>query len=133
MRGGSLTHITGRVQLLAPGLPCLTCMELLDSEQIRRELLTAEARAADPYIVGAREPQPSVVSLNGTMASLAVTMFIGLVTGAPVGARLQIYDGINGTVRPMTGRRDEGCYVCSATGALARGDSWPLPTKKTPA
>lgn len=129
VRGGQLTHITGRVQLLAPGLPCLTCMELLDSEQIRRELLAPAARAADPYIVGNQEPQPSVVSINGTVASLAVTMFIGVVTGAPVEARLQIYDGVNGTLRPMAGKHDADCYVCSHTGALARGDSWPLPTR----
>lgn len=129
VRGGQLSHITGRVQLLAPGLPCLTCMDILDSEQIRRELLTPEARATDPYIVGHQEPQPSVISLNGTMASLAVTMFIGVVTGAPVEARLQIYDGVNGTLRPMTGRHDADCYVCSRTGAFARGDSWPMPTR----
>lgn len=129
VRGGQLSHITGRVQLLAPGLPCLTCMELLDSEQIRRELLTPEARANDHYIIGHREPQPSVVSINGTVASLALTMFIGVVTGAPVEARLQIYDGLNGTLRPMAGRHDADCYVCSPTGALARGDSWPLPTR----
>jgi hypothetical protein len=104
-------------------------MELLDSETIRRELLTPEARAADPYIVGIHEPQPSVVSLNGTVASLAITMFIGLVTPAPIDARLQIYDGINGTVRNMAGRKDESCFVCSSEGALARGDGWPLPTR----
>src|SRR6185436_11924982 len=92
VRGGVLSYITGRSQLLAPGLPCLTCLELLNSETIRRELLTPEARAADPYIVGAHEPQPAVISLNSMMASLAVTMFLGLVTDAPVAARNQIYD-----------------------------------------
>lgn len=130
VRGGVLTHITGRVQLLSPGLPCLTCMELLDSEQIRRELLTPEERKADPYIIGASEPQPSVISINSTMASLAVTMLIGLVTGAPVAARIQFYDGINGTVRPMSARRESECYTCSASGALARADGWALPTRR---
>ncbi len=37
---GLITHITGRVQLLAPGQPCLSCTGALDGEQIRRELLT---------------------------------------------------------------------------------------------
>ena len=130
VREGRLAYITGRVQLLAPGLPCLACMELLNSEQIRRELLTPEARAGDPYIVGFHEPQPSVVSLNSTMASLAVTMFIGLVTSAPVEARMQIYDGIAGTVRNTSAAQDPHCFVCSGEGALARGDSWPLPTRR---
>lgn len=130
VRGGVLSYITGRTQLLAPGLPCLTCLDLLDSETIRRELLTPEARAADPYITGVHEPQPAVISLNSTMASLAVTMFLGLVTDASVAARYQIYDGMNGTVKNFTGAIDPTCYVCSSTGALARGDSWPLPTRK---
>jgi hypothetical protein len=49
---GVVTHITGRVQMLAPGLPCLTCSNALNSEAIRREMLTPEQRAADPYIQG---------------------------------------------------------------------------------
>jgi len=129
VRDGRLAYITGRVQLLAPGQPCLHCMGWLDTEQIRREMLTPEARAADPYIPGVHEPQPSVISLNSTMASLAVTMFIGVVTDAPVEARCQIYDGVRGTVRVASATADERCLICSETGGLARGDSWPLPTR----
>ena len=128
-REGSVTHITGRVQMLAPRLPCLTCTGALDSEQIRREMLTPEQSAADPYIQGAREPQPAVISINSTMASLAVTMFLGAVTPAPIGARFQYYDGIRGTVRPASASQIEGCIVCSGAGALARGSSWPLPVR----
>ena len=128
VRGGALSHVTGRVQLLAPGLPCFTCLDLLDAEQIRRELLTPEARAADPYIIGHHEPQPSVISLNATMSSLAVSMFLGVVTNAPMAPVMQIYDGLAGSVRPTIGTVDPSCYVCSFNGALARGDSWPLPS-----
>lgn len=131
VRDGKLAYITGRVQLLAPGLPCLTCMDLLDSETIRREMLTPEARAADQYIQGDHEPQPAVISLNGTMASLAISMFLGVVTDAPIGARNQIYDGVNGTVRNFTGTIDPRCFTCSDAGALTRGDSWALPTRRT--
>lgn len=128
-REGAVTHITGRVQMLAPGLPCLTCTGALDSEQIRREMLTPEQRAADPYIQGAHEPQPAVISINSTMASLAVTMFLGAVTPAPAGARFQYYDGVRGTVRPAGATQIAGCVVCSGSGALARGTSWPLPVR----
>ena len=128
-RDGAVTHITGRVQMLAPGLPCLTCTGALDSEQIRREMLTPEQRAADPYIQGAREPQPAVISINSTMASLAVTMFLGAMTPAPAGARFQYYDGLRGTVRPATASQVTNCLVCSSAGALARGGSWPLPVR----
>lgn len=128
-REGAVTHITGRVQMLAPGLPCLTCTGALDSEQIRQEMLTPEQRAADPYIQGAHEPQPAVISINSTMASLAVTMVLGAVTSAPAGARFQLYDGVRGTVRPTSVTQITSCVVCSSAGALARGTSWPLPVR----
>lgn len=77
VRDGRIAYITGRVQMLAPGLPCLTCVDALDAEQIRRDLLSPAQRASDPYITGVHEPQPAVISLNSTVASLAVTMFMG--------------------------------------------------------
>lgn len=129
VRDGAVTHITGRTQMLSPGLPCLTCTGALDGEQIRREMLTPEQRAADPYLLGAHEPQPAVMSINSTMASLAVTMFLGAVTPMPANSRFQLYDGIRGTVRPTTARIVHGCLVCSHAGALAKGSFWPLPIR----
>jgi hypothetical protein len=49
--GGKVSDIAGRVQMLGPGLPCLVCNGFLDPEQVRRDLLTDEARARDPYMV----------------------------------------------------------------------------------
>lgn len=129
VRAGRLAKITGRVQLLSPGLPCFSCLELLDGETIRREMLTPEQRAADPYIEGAHEPQPSVISLNSTMSSLAVSMFLGAVTDAPLEASFLRYDGIKGLVRPVAGAIDSDCYVCGAHNGLARANEWPLPTR----
>lgn len=128
-RDGQISHITGRVQMLAPGLPCLTCTGALDGEQIRREMLTPEQRAADPYVLGAHEPHPAVMSINSAIASLAVTMFLGAVTPIPAGARFQLYDGVRGTVRPTMAQIVPDCIVCSKSGALARGDSWSLPVR----
>lgn len=129
VKEGEVTHISGRVQMLAPGLPCLACTSALDGEQIRREMLTPELRASDPYIIGVHEPQPAVISINATMASLAITMFMGAVTEMPAHARFQLYDGVRGTVRPTTARIVSNCIVCSSEGALARGSSWPLPVR----
>jgi len=126
---GQVSHITGRVQMLAPGLPCLSCTRALDGEQIRREMLTPEQRAADPYVIGGHAPQPAVISLNSTMASLAITMFLSAVTPIPAAARFQYYDGLRGTVRPTTASMSASCVVCSKDGALAQGISWPLPVR----
>lgn len=128
-KAGEVSHVTGRVQLLAPGQPCLACLNVLDPAQVRRELMTHEQRQADPYFDGAHVPHPSVISLNGTAASLAVTMFLGVATDAPLEARFLRYDGVKGVVRLNSGACVEGCVVCSPRGALARGSAWPLPTR----
>ena len=123
-------HVAGRVQMLAPGLGCLTCAELLNSDAVRRDLMSDYERQQDPYFTGPGEPQPAVVSINSTVASLAVTMFLSAVASIPVEARFQMYNAIAGTVRAV--RRDPvaACVVCSDRGALARGDEWPLPTRR---
>jgi molybdopterin-synthase adenylyltransferase len=126
VRSGKVDQVTGRVQMLAPGLPCLVCEELLDPEEVRRDLLTEEARVRDPYIVGAVEPQPAVISLNGTVASLGVTMMLSAVAGLPVTARLQLVLFNKGVVRSAAGTPSPQCVICSLRGALARGDTWPM-------
>lgn len=126
--GGRVSHVAGRAQMLAPGLGCLVCGNVLNSETIRRELMSEEALAADPYFDGVGVAQPAVVSINSTMGSLLVTMFLSAFTGAPLHARLQYYDGISGRVRSAALRPDPTCVVCSRSGALAKGASWPIVT-----
>ena len=124
-----IQYITGRTQMLSAGLPCLVCTEFLDAEQVRRELLSEEQRRQDPYIVGASVRQPAVISLNSTMSSAAVTMFLAAVTGIPSHARMVIYDGMRGTLRPNAMPPRPHCIVCSYEGALGRGSHWTLPTR----
>jgi len=128
-RDGVVTDITGRAQMLAPGLACLVCQNLLDPEEVRRDSLSEQERQRDPYIVGSPEPAPApaVISINGTIASLGVTMFLSAVTGIGGQARHQIYLGDRGIVRSIESRQTEGCIVCSRRGALGRGDIWKLP------
>ena len=129
VNAGKVEYITGRAQMLSPGLACMVCTDKLDAEQIRRELMTEDERRKDQYIQGEKIPQPAVVSLNSTMSSAAVTMFLAAVTGIPSDARLLHYDGIRGSMRPAGMEPRPHCIVCSAEGALARGTSWTLPTR----
>jgi len=124
-----IQYITGRTQMLSPGLPCLVCTDKLDAEQVRRELMTEDQRKRDPYIVGAQVPQPAVISLNTTMSSAAITMFLAAVTGVPSDARMVIYDGIRGSLRPAAMSPRPHCIACSYDGALARGSTWQLPKR----
>ena len=130
VQAGKVTHVAGRTQMLAPGLACLACGNLLDAEQIRRDLLTDFERRADPYILGEPEPAPAVISLNSTMASLAVTMFLNAVAGVPGSGRFLNYNAITGICRPAICTPHPSCVVCSFRGAIARGDEWPLPARE---
>jgi molybdopterin/thiamine biosynthesis adenylyltransferase len=125
-----IRFIAGRVQMLSAGLPCLICTEKLDFEQVRREMLTEEQRKADQYIQGAEVKQPAVISLNSTMSSAAVTMFLAGVAGVPSVARMLSYDGKLGTMRAVAMAPRPGCIACSEEGGLGIGDSWALPTRK---
>ena len=127
---GRVTHVAGRTQMLAPGLACMVCGNLLDAEQVRRDLMTAFERQQDPYIPGHAEPAPAVISLNGTMASLAITMFLNAVVGIPGSARFLNYNAMTGASRAVLSVPHASCVVCSQRGAIARGDEWPLPGRQ---
>jgi molybdopterin-synthase adenylyltransferase len=124
---GKVTTITGRVQMLAPGLPCLVCEGLLNPEQVRRDLLSPAEQQQDPYIIGVNQPQPAVISINGAAASSAVTMMLAALTGLPMKARHQVLRGEQGNVRAVAGKIDPYCVVSSRKGALGRGDGWNMP------
>jgi molybdopterin/thiamine biosynthesis adenylyltransferase len=123
---GKITHIHGRVQMLAPGLPCLTCSGLIDPDEVRRDMMTSLEKQSDPYVVGVREPAPAVMSLNGTVASLAITMFLQSTTSIVGNVRHLLYNAISQSLRVISPKAQPDCFICSPRGALARGASAPL-------
>jgi len=123
---GRVSGATSRVQMIGPGLPCLACYPLLSPEAVRRDLMSDGARQQDPYIVGFNEPQPAVISINGSASSSAVTMFLTAVTGLPSHARHLVGRPLEGTVRSAVGQSRPDCIVCSPHNAFARADSWPV-------
>jgi len=102
---------------------------LLDPEAVRVDLLTDFERAADPYVVGIHEAAPAVVSLNATVASMAVTMFLAATVGVPSQARLLNYNGLTGATRPAAISPHPTCIACSHSGSLARANECPLPAR----
>jgi hypothetical protein len=89
-------------------------------------MMTAFERQADPYMRGAREPAPAVMSLNGTVSSLAVTMLLAVAAGVPMKGRHILLNAMVPSIRTVRPVPDPSCYICSRTGSLGRGDSWPL-------
>jgi molybdopterin/thiamine biosynthesis adenylyltransferase len=75
----------GRV-VFCDGTRCLVCLQLLDQEQMARDSMTRDQREADARIYGVERGAlvgtgPMVVSINGAVASIAVTEFMVHVTG----------------------------------------------------
>jgi hypothetical protein len=88
----------GRVMVSIAGDGCLVCYDQLDIEEAQKELSGPEGakqRAAiygvDKILLGGTGP--SVVSINGLIASLGVTELMVLVTGLREPAPLQTYRG----------------------------------------
>jgi ThiF family protein len=108
----------GRIVVSHGGRGCLSCCGELDQRALAVAAMSPEQRAADQAIYGVDRSLlgaagPSVVSVNGVVASLAVTEFLALVTGLrePVG-RLTYY-GHRGIVTSAEACDTSNCYYCS--------------------
>lgn len=125
-RDGGRVSFGGRLMVRRNGEGCPYCLDLLDPEAVRRDLSSPERRAEEDAMYGVRrdalgERGPSVVSLNGIIASLAVTEFLVLVTGmARPLKRLLRYDGLRGIVLESKDAPRPDCPYCSQTG---KGDA----------
>jgi hypothetical protein len=108
----------GRLVFTGVGKGCLACREELDQTEVRRYFTTPEQRIEDDKIYGIDRSSlgtsgPSVVFLNGILASLAVTEFATLVTGLRPPLPCLTYRGEMGIVT-TTKAPVGGCYYCDS-------------------
>ncbi len=103
----------GRVCVAWSGRACLFCMNELDPDESRDADVRRDRAATYGMPVDDGAATPSVVSLNGIIASLAVTEFMAGVTGIRAPWPLLTYYGASGTVRVRADAR-AGCYYCKA-------------------
>lgn len=97
---------------------CLSCLDQLDQEELRVASMTADQRRAHDEIYGINRELldgggPAVVSLNGVVASLAVTEFLVWVTGLREPQRVLTYAADIGGVRVNIDKPKESCPYCS--------------------
>lgn len=107
--GGRITFSNGR--------GCLFCLGLLDQDEIARDSLTPELRRARDSSYGLRtealaETGPAVVSVNGAVASLAITEFMLLATGLKPPAPNLSYYGEKRTIRRPIDQPAPDCPYC---------------------
>jgi len=126
-RAGQVSAAAGRVTIAGTGFACLRCSNHLDAERVRVESLPLAERTAldaEGYIQGLNDPAPAVISLNTTVASLAVTAGIGSfvnLVGTPPAVD-QIYDATSGSIFTVKTAHEPSCEVCSEKGLKGLGD-----------
>jgi molybdopterin-synthase adenylyltransferase len=107
----------GRIVFAKNGERCLSCLGELDQHALARAQMTPEQRAADDVIYGVDrealgEAGPSVVSVNGAVASLAVTEFLAWRTGLREPRGHLVYRGDLATVGARAEPVREHCHFC---------------------
>lgn len=116
----------GRVCVAWDGNGCLVCLNVLDIAEAQIDLLNPDARRNRDAIYGIKrellgESGPSVVSINGVIASLAVTEFMVAVTGIRPPQRILNYYGQRAVVTVSKDAPGPDCYYCK--GLRGRGDA----------
>jgi len=124
----TLNAMEGYVQTVAPGATaCLACLNRIDRERARIERLPEDEREQElerGYIAESDlAPEPAVVHLNTTIAGMAVSEVVNLVTGVDTPAGLIRYEALDHSFVSMgtTAARSEGCPVCGHNVVLAQG------------
>ena len=116
----------GRIAIINGDRGCLNCLDLLDPDDVRRFLASREMRENEAAVYGVDKGAlsgagPSVVSVNGVVASLGMTAFMKLVTGIPVPYTFQTYRGDQGAVSKKMSEASENCFYCR--GVRGKGDA----------
>lgn len=122
-RHGPLAY-GGRVLWSGRGERCPFCMDLLDQEAMRRDALPANAVADYDRIYGVPTDVldaggPSVVTINGVIASLATTEFMVEITGLRPAQPLLTYRADRGVVRGTLDQPSPNCPYCRARATRA--------------
>lgn len=114
---GDSPYYGGRVCIAWNGNGCPVCLDVIDTKDAQRELADTHVQKDMDAIYGVHrvllgEKGPSVVSVNGVIASLAVTEFMVAVTGIRPPQRLLTYHGNRGIVTSSADTPSANCYYC---------------------
>jgi hypothetical protein len=123
---GSMVSDSGRVVVVGPGRPCLSCWGHLDPHVLRIESLAAadrEALVREGYIEGAYEAQPSVMAFNTFVAGAGVVEFMRIVTGfagTQSPPNRMAFSFAEGTVKRNSLVDSGQCRICGGPDTRAR-------------
>lgn len=108
----------GRVTSVLDGNGCLVCHGRLDLNEASEDLQGDEEKEDKKDIYGIEKNKlggtgPSVVSINGIIASLGVTEFLAWATELREPNKILFYKGKRGIVTKSTDEPSPDCYYCS--------------------
>jgi len=121
-KDGKIDSIGGTIFFVFPGGPCLLCSSTeIDQNEVRNDLSSQEElekRRAQGYANG-KITSPAVISVNGAIASQAVTEFMFYAAGIP--SQIKIIHDLYGKIlgKPTVVKKD-GCVHC--VGEFGKGD-----------
>jgi molybdopterin/thiamine biosynthesis adenylyltransferase len=111
-------YFGGRIFLTNDSSCCLYCSNEITIQDASRYLASAETKLEYEHVYGVDKKYldnagPSVVSLNGIIASLAATEFMVMVTSIRPPFKFLKYTGNMGIVtKPVDGSQIKDCYYC---------------------
>jgi len=132
--GNRLSNEVGKVNLVLPGTPCLTCCGHIDPERLRVEGLSKVQRQClldDGYIRGFDVAEPSMMPYNMEVAARGAQMVINQLTGVacvdPFVYERFSFLGLAGKPhhKQIRKRLDPKCMFCiKGSRYLGAGDPW---------
>jgi molybdopterin/thiamine biosynthesis adenylyltransferase len=113
----------GRIFFSSKENGCLSCMGLLDQDEVANYLIAEEEKNNRAKVYGVSrevldEKGPSVSPINGVVASLAATELMVGITGLRKPTRFIEYRGHLSKVLVNNDPQEESCYICSSVRGL---------------
>lgn len=127
---GFITAADARVTVIGPGHACLLCRRVVDPIRARDEELARNdpeefaRRDVDGYVVGLNAPDPAVITLTTSVATMAVQELTARLTGfrRTVDHRVHKHQLMKST----NPEGQKSCVLCGDESNWGRGDTTPF-------
>ncbi|MGH3766739.1 MAG: HesA/MoeB/ThiF family protein [Pseudonocardiaceae bacterium] len=130
------TKLGGQVQIVAPGVGCLECRGFIHAQRAAFDLAPPAVQEYErSHGYGTEEAMPSVIFLNGVVASIQTAIAVQVLSSGSVREyatpKLVIYDAQAQRTFPATVRYSPECATCGTDGVVGVADLGPLQAAPT--